>query len=130
MTGHTPPTDQQLDEYEALADAATAGPWHLTDSDAIVAPLTGVKVADVWEPTGASRNGEFIEAMSPEVAKALVAEVRRLRAELEASNATALTEAADKLDRIGHAAAAWILRDDASRPAAVSAAGVTGEGTA
>lgn len=35
-----------------------------------------------------------------------------------ADRAAVLTEAADKLDRIGHAAAAWILRDDASRLAA------------
>ena len=74
----SPLTDQQLDEYAALADAATPGPWHLTDSDAIVAPLTQQHVADVWEPTAASRNGEFIEAARTAV-PALLAEVRRLR---------------------------------------------------
>lgn len=86
------PTDQQLDHLTALADAATPGPWHLTDSSAIVAPLTADTIADVWEPTAESRNGEFIEAMSPEVAKALVAEVSRLRAELAAARAQAADE--------------------------------------
>lgn len=81
MISNNTPTEQQLDldAIEQRANAATKGPWHLTDSDAIVAPLTGVKIADVWEPTAASRNGEFIEAASPETVKALVAEVRRLR---------------------------------------------------
>lgn len=71
-------TDQQLAQYETLANAATPGPWHLTDADAIVAPLTGIHVADVWEPTAAIRNGEFIEA-AREALPALVAEVHRLR---------------------------------------------------
>lgn len=78
--------DQQLDHLTALADAATPGPWHLTDSSAIVAPLTADTIADVWEPTAASRNGEFIEA-AREALPALVAEVRRLRAELAAEQA-------------------------------------------
>ncbi len=82
---HTPPTPQQLDEYAALDAAATPGPWHLTDADTIVAPLTAETIADVWEPTQASRNGEFIEAARTAV-PALLADNHRLRdriAELE-----------------------------------------------
>jgi hypothetical protein len=78
MTNHTPPTNQQLDDIEARANAATPGPWHLTDADTIVAPLSTDTIADVWEPTGMSRNGEFIEA-AREAVPALVAEVRRLQ---------------------------------------------------
>jgi len=74
-------TAQQLDEIQARADAATPGPWHLTDADTIVAPLTADEIADVWEPTQASRNGEFIENARTDV-PALLNEVRRLRAEL------------------------------------------------
>lgn len=73
-------TDDQLDEIEALCAAATPGPWHLTDSDAIVAPLTATKIADVWEPTQATRNGEFIET-ARDAMPALLAEIRRLKAQ-------------------------------------------------
>lgn len=72
-------TQQQLDDIEARHNAATKGPWHLTDADTIVAPLTGETIADVWEPTQTSRNGEFIEN-APEDIAALFAEVRRLTA--------------------------------------------------
>lgn len=80
MTNETsqPLTDEQLNEYEALHAAATPGPWHLTDADTIVAPLTADTIADVWEPTGTSRNGEFIETARTAV-PALLAEVRRLQ---------------------------------------------------
>lgn len=75
-------TDQQLDNLDEITNSATPGPWHLTDSGAIVAPLTQQHVADVWEPTAVSRNGEFIEA-ARDALPALVAEVRRLSAELD-----------------------------------------------
>lgn len=75
-----PLTEQQLADIQARVDAATAGPWHFTDADSIVAPLTADSIADVWEPTSASRNGEFIEAAREDV-RALLAEVRRLTAQ-------------------------------------------------
>lgn len=75
----SPLTDQQLDDLDALCADTTPGPWSHTDSGAIVAPLTQQHIADVWEPTAASRNGEFIEAARDAV-PALVAEVRCLRA--------------------------------------------------
>ena len=74
-----PITDQQLDEYDELCAAATPGPWAHTDSSAIVAPLSADKIADVWEPTGLSRNGDFIETARTAM-PALIAEVRRLQA--------------------------------------------------
>jgi hypothetical protein len=76
-------TDQplDLDAIEARLNAATPGPWHLTDADTIVAPLTSEVVADAWEPTQASRNGEFIENARTDV-ETLIAEVRRLRGRL------------------------------------------------
>jgi hypothetical protein len=80
VTNHTPLTDQQLADIEARVAAATPGPWHLTDSDAIVAPLTATKIADVWEPTQATRNGEFIET-ARDAMPALLAEIRRLKAQ-------------------------------------------------
>ncbi|MGA6223502.1 hypothetical protein ACPESV_24590 [Streptomyces umbrinus] len=46
--------------------------------------------------------------------------VEWLAAEREQVRSEVLIEAADKLDRIGHGAAAFILRDDASRPPAAS----------
>lgn len=72
-------TDQQLDEYDELCAAATPGPWAHTDSSAIVAPLSADKIADVWEPTGLSRNGDFIETARTAM-PALIAKVRRLQA--------------------------------------------------
>ena len=73
-----PITDQQLDEYDELCAAATPGPWAHTDSSAIVAPISADKIADVWEPTGLSRNGDFIETARTAM-PALIAEVRRLQ---------------------------------------------------
>lgn len=72
-----------LDEVEA---AATPGPWSCSESGAIVAPLSGTLVADVWEPTAATSNGAFIEAARDALPQ-LVAELRQARdriAELEA----------------------------------------------
>lgn len=124
MTDHTPPTGQQLDEYEALIARTT--------------------------PVGAA-------TASPGMAAALVAEVRRQRALADRVRALALLEAANFLrdahfrDGLTVQEIGTALRhtaDDAdpmvgslardgfgpdeiadmlSRPAAVSAAGVTGE---
>lgn len=84
MTGRI--DNQRLDELDAITQAATPAPWAHTDSGAIVAPLTGIVIADVWEPSAATCNGDFIEA-AREALPALVDEVRRLRnhiADLEA----------------------------------------------
>lgn len=92
-----PLTDQQLAHYTELEAAATPGPWHLTDAGAIVAPLSSDEIADVWEPTQASRNGEFIEG-ARKAMPVLLAEIRRLRAEL----ATALRPHTPRLCACGH----------------------------
>jgi hypothetical protein len=76
-----PLTPVQLDEYQDLADTATPGPWHLTNTCEIAAPLTNDTIADVWEPTQASRNGEFIAAARTAV-PALLADNHRLRAQV------------------------------------------------
>lgn len=79
-------TTTDLTHLEALDAAATPGPWSCTDAGAIVAPLTGTLVADVWEPTAATRNGEFIETARTAMPR-LVAELRQAHAriaELEA----------------------------------------------
>lgn len=88
-----------LDELDA---AATPGPWSCSESGAIVAPLTGTLVADVWEPTGGSRNGEFIEAARDAI-PALVAEARthrRLLSDVEA-HLSALHGSVGRHDNLG-----------------------------
>lgn len=72
-------TDQQLNDIDDLCANTTPGPWSHTDSGAIVAPLTQQHIADVWEPTAATRNGDFMEA-ARDALPALTDEVRRLRA--------------------------------------------------
>jgi hypothetical protein len=80
MTEQTsqPLTEEQLAAIEARLNAATPGSWHLTDADTVVAPLTSVTIADVWEPTAATRNGEFIETAPTDV-RALLDEIARLK---------------------------------------------------
>jgi hypothetical protein len=120
MTDRPPPTDQQLDEIEALAAAATAGPWGVYQygGDSLIeiaADLedtgTGYRARRTIcrfdeepldnDPTHREWTGEedwaqvqadarFIAAMSPEIARALVAEVRRLRAALDAEKSAHL----------------------------------------
>lgn len=110
MTDHTPPTDQELDAIEARAGAATPGPWRrplntrykhtvtapLPDDERGsyldgIDPVTGereqctVAAIPIWSNGKHSRQRggrdlEYIAAMHPEMAKTLVAEVRRLRA--------------------------------------------------
>lgn len=91
-----------LAHLEALDNAATPGPWSCTDSGAIVAPLTETLIADAWEPTAASRNGEFIETARDAV-PALVAEARahrRLLADVEA-HLSALHGSVARHDNLG-----------------------------
>lgn len=82
MTDQTPLTDQQLAEYAALNSAATPGPWTVSEDYSDVLAPDGDQLASYWNPTSATRNGEFIAAARSAV-PALLAEVRRLRAALE-----------------------------------------------
>ena len=112
MTDHTPLTDQQLDEYETLANAATPGPWgiyeygggNLIDIAADLEetgcgyrarraiasledePLDNDPTHPEWTAeqdwAQVQADAAYIAALSPEVARALVAEVRRLRAQV------------------------------------------------
>lgn len=122
---HQPPTDDQLAELDALCAAATDGPWHLTDSDAIVAPLTTTKIADMWEPTHTTRNGEFIEAARTAM-PALLAEIRRLKQQRQYLIAQLAKKDAES--GVGDKA----LREFLGAPAApvVPAAGTTAHGDA
>ena len=78
MTDLTP---ERIDELEALANAATEGPW---DSDPYeVIDTWGKTVADCTRP-----NDTAFITESREAVPALIAEVRRLRGELEAQRST------------------------------------------
>jgi len=80
-----PLTDEQLAEWERLANAATPGPWEADMPDAqpwtIWAGNGDVAVADIPRHTlaeyGADAN--FIATSHPQNVLALLAEVRRLR---------------------------------------------------
>ncbi len=98
-------TDEELDRIEALANAATAGPWFVTGlpwfraQDAVLAGSPDGNVAamvaqcEVWEgerdewndnepsfPLADSRCDAAFIAAAREAVPALIAEVRRLRA--------------------------------------------------
>lgn len=94
QTTHQPLTDQQLHDIEARANAATPGPWAADSSipyghrvgssdDADWVAWTGEHGED-----GSQADAAYIAAMHPEAAKALVAEVHRLRNELAEEKAT------------------------------------------
>lgn len=144
MTDPAPPTGQQLDELEALANAATEGPWCTDGWEIYQGAEYRVGAAwigetcrgpvDSWEQDNA--NAAFAAAARAAV-PALAAEVRRLRARQltpgeynaawHAVEGAAGEEGADPgtvlhavLDRLG------IEWQDAAHPAA-PAAGVTGE---
>lgn len=84
-------TDQplDLDAIEAVADAATPGPWTVDSSIPYGHRVGSSDEADwvAWTgehgETGSEADAAFIAAVNPVVALALVAEVRRLRVELE-----------------------------------------------
>jgi hypothetical protein len=80
-TDHTTGLSEQ--QFAAILQreaAATPGPWVLNDDFAeIKAPASHDTIADYWEPTHASRNGEFI-ANAREDIPVLLAEVERLTA--------------------------------------------------
>lgn len=64
--------EAELDRLQALADAATPGPWTIEGD--FIEPDIG----EAWSFTGAA-NGEFIAA-AREALPTLITEVRRLRA--------------------------------------------------
>lgn len=71
-------TELRLDEIEARANAATPGPWTVSEDYSDVVGPEGDQLASYWNPTSETRNGEFIAHARTDV-PALVAEVRRLR---------------------------------------------------
>ncbi|WP_393075156.1 hypothetical protein [Streptomyces sp. LN704] len=79
MTTPKPLTEQQLAEIEARTNAATPGPWTVSEDYSDVITPDGGQLASYWNPTSETRNGEFIAAARTDV-PALLAEVRRLRA--------------------------------------------------
>ncbi|MEU7771250.1 hypothetical protein AB0C44_07980 [Micromonospora taraxaci] len=77
-TETTNSTELDLDAIEARATAATAGPWTTGEDGLVWPPQMGDPVSgSVWLP-----DAEFIAAARTDV-PSLVAEVRRLRAELD-----------------------------------------------
>lgn len=112
----TQPLD--LDALEALAKAASPGPWRLMHGDVFTAcdvDDDALYIAgDAFGP-----NATYIAAASPDVVLALIAEVRRLREE-------SLRDAA-KFSRL-RGAAEWLYTidnddDDTARSSAVRALG-------
>lgn len=79
-----PITEQQLDKYEALANAATRGPWSRWEKrqPAEVVDSDGYSIGRIW--TGV--DADFIAAARTAVL-ALVAEVRSLRPPSEQESA-------------------------------------------
>lgn len=85
----TPPTELELDEIETRANAATPGPWSV-DSSIPYGHRVGTSDEADWVARtgdhgedGSEADAAYIAALHPETAKALVAEVRRLRAEAQ-----------------------------------------------
>lgn len=78
MTDRQPLTTQQYDEYQALTDAATAGPWAVSEDYSDVLDPYGDQLASFFK----TADGRFIAAARTAV-PALLAEVRRLRAAME-----------------------------------------------
>ncbi|MYS16596.1 hypothetical protein [Streptomyces sp. SID4982] len=83
-----PPTDQQLDEIEDRTNAATPGPWEFVTDDH---GSHGIETS-IWSEGTHRYVAETVTGMSPadggftaharEDVRTLLAEVRRLRAEL------------------------------------------------
>lgn len=73
-----PLTEQQLDEIDARQQAATPGPWTVSEDYSDVLTPDGDQLASYWNPTSETRNGEFIAHARQDVA-ALLGYVRRLQ---------------------------------------------------
>lgn len=76
-----PLTEQQLDEIAARTNAATPGPWKLSEDYSDVLAPDGSQLASYWNPTSETLNGEFIAHARADV-PVLVDAVRRLTAAL------------------------------------------------
>ncbi len=87
-----PLSPEREQEIRTLSEAASPGPWRIDDMEQVWSPESDV-VADTWEPTPESRNGDFIAAARMAVPE-LLAEVDRLRAKLANARSAALREAA------------------------------------
>lgn len=72
-------SSQRIDEIETRANAATPGPWTVSEDYSDVLGPDGEQLASYWNPTSATRNGEFIAHARTDV-PVLLAEIRRLRA--------------------------------------------------
>ncbi len=96
-------------ELEALADAATSGPWRQHESSAyrIMASCNGVASVggdNALDESEHGFNAAYIAAANPAVIKEMIAEIRRLRGALEAIEA--------KLAKPGKH---WVSREDHER---------------
>ena len=81
-------TPDQLDEIEAAAKAATPGPWvaEYGGGEEVVLPsdaLSTLEAVCVTKLLHRQADAKHIAGLSPDVALALVAEVRELRAKVE-----------------------------------------------
>lgn len=81
-------TPAQLDEIEAAAKAATPGPWvaEYGGGEEVVLPsdaLSTLEAVCVTKLLHRQADAKHIAGLSPDVALALVAEVRKLRAKVE-----------------------------------------------
>lgn len=81
-------TSAQLDEIEAAAKAATPGPWvaEYGGGEEVVLPsdaLSTLEAVCVTKLFHRQADAKHIAGLSPDVALALVAEVRELRAKVE-----------------------------------------------
>lgn len=82
----------QLDDIEARATAATPGPWKRSEDYSDVLAPDGSQLASYW----LGWDGEFI-AHAREDVPALIAEIRRLRTELDVARTAAFVEAEKKI---------------------------------
>src|SRR5690606_14220472 len=74
-------SEDRLAELEAMAKAATPGPWSFREraaEDYMVGSIDYELIAHVWHHEG---DAAFIAATDPDTVLSLIAEVRRLRAD-------------------------------------------------
>ena len=81
-------TPAQLDEIEAVADAATPGPWEVIpatfeEGRRIKTPAYELMAVDIDAPYLDRTDAEHIAMMDPATTLALIVEVRELRAKVE-----------------------------------------------
>lgn len=105
-------SDEELDEWERLANEARKGPWWIegivSDEKAVYTGTCSAddppqRVCDVWGPgdSKAAATAVFIAASHPDRVRELIAEVRELRkAEINSEMAKAKLEDIAVLDAI------------------------------